>query len=242
MNSAYKVVNLFEQEVAAYAGARYGIATDSCTNALFLALYYLWHCASDTPCSLAVDAPEVWIPAHTYLSVPMAAVHAGGIVHFDEREWTGAYQLKPWLVWDGAKRFRKDMYYTTCPGGGFLCLSFHANKILSIGKGGMILTDDAKAVDWLKRLRYEGRRERPYKEDNIDILGWNMYMTPEQAARGLTILCSHKIGDDNPDLIEEGGYPDLRKFPVFQNDERFVWELKQEAGGERIASYEGPDV
>jgi hypothetical protein len=40
----------------------------------------------------------------------------------------------------------------------------------------MILTDDKDAVERLNELRLNGRD------------GWNMYMTPEQAARGITLL------------------------------------------------------
>jgi len=196
VNAAYKVVESFEREVATYAGAPYAVAVDSCTNALFLACKYL-------------GVEDVWIPARTYLSVPMSILHAGGRVHFEDREWRGAYQLKPYPIWDGAKRFRSGMYQ-----GGLHCLSFHANKIIAIGKGGMVLTDDIDAVDWLKQARYEGRHQRPYDEDRVDMLGWNMYMTPEQAARGLTLMASHLLDTDPPD--QEEVYPDLRDHPVFQ--------------------------
>ena len=58
-----------------------------------------------------------------------------------------------------------------------MCLSFHIKKLLGIGKGGMILTDNEDVVEWFKRARYEGRSEKFYKNDDIDMLGWNMYMT-----------------------------------------------------------------
>ena len=79
----------------------------------------------------------------------------------------------------------------------------------------MILTDNEEAVEWLKRARYEGRGPMPYKEDDITFMGYNMYMTPEQAARGLALL--QQIPDDNPDLPEPGGYRDLRTFTVFKD-------------------------
>ncbi len=95
-----------------------------------------------------------------------------------------------------------------------MCLSFHVRKQLPIGKGGMILTSDKDAVDWFKKARYEGRSEKFYKEDKIDSLGWNMYMTPEQAARGLTLLQNYPV--HNQDQLEIGGYRDLTEFPVFK--------------------------
>jgi dTDP-4-amino-4,6-dideoxygalactose transaminase len=69
-----------------------------------------------------------------------------------------------------------------------MCLSFHIKKHLKIGKGGMILTDDPDAVIWFKKARYEGRSEKLYHEDDIDMLGWNMYMTPQQASHGLSLM------------------------------------------------------
>ena len=41
-----------------------------------------------------------------------------------------------------------------------------------------------------------------YKDDPISSKGWNMYMTPEQAARGLELI--KYIKDDNPDQTSSG--------------------------------------
>jgi dTDP-4-amino-4,6-dideoxygalactose transaminase len=100
--------------------------------------------------------------------------------------------------------------------GTFYCLSFHYKKHLPIGRGGMILTNDKKAVEWLKMARFDGRREIPLSEDNATIRGWNMYLTPEQAARGLVLF--DLIKDKKlPDLkVEDQRYPDLSKWRVFQ--------------------------
>jgi dTDP-4-amino-4,6-dideoxygalactose transaminase len=76
------------------------------------------------------------------------------------------------------------------------------------------MLDNEEIYEWLKKVRYEGRNEVPYKEDSIDLLGWNMYMTPQQAAHGLALMQNYP--EHMPDLIEEGGYRDLRDMPVFQ--------------------------
>jgi GR25 family glycosyltransferase involved in LPS biosynthesis len=99
--------------------------------------------------------------------------------------------------------------------GSFMCLSFHLKNHLKIGKGGMILTDDEKAANWFKRARYEGRSEKLYHEDDIDMLGWNMYMTPQQAAHGLALMQNYPKHVD--DLDENNGYRDLTEFSVFKN-------------------------
>lgn len=199
-HNPYKIVQMFEEEIALYTGAKYAVSVDSCTNALFLSCKFL-------------EVKEVTIPSKTYLSVPMSIIHAGGTPIFDKREmtnhWKGLYQLKPYPIYDAAKRLTSNMYIP----GSFMCLSFHIKKLLPIGKGGIILTDDLDAVTWLKKARYEGRSEKFYKEDNIDSLGWNMYMTPQQAAEGLALFQNYP--SHNNDQGEINGYRDLTEFPIF---------------------------
>lgn len=74
----------------------------------------------------------------------------------------------------------------------------------------MILTDNEEAAKWFKRMRYEGRSEKNYWEDAIEYFGYNMYMTPSEAATGLSLMQNLKL--HNEDLVEENGYRDLRTF------------------------------
>jgi dTDP-4-amino-4,6-dideoxygalactose transaminase len=201
LHNPYKIVKMFEEEISEYTGAPYAVSVDSCTNALFLCLKYL-------------KAKEVVVPRKTYLSVPQSVIHAGAKLKFSNENWQGIYQLKPYPIWDSAKRFTSGMYMPNT----FMCLSFHIKKHINIGKGGMILTDNKDAVEWFKKARYEGRSEKFYKEDDIDMLGWNMYMTPQQAAHGLALM--QNIPKSNPDLDEHGnGYRDLKEFTVFKDIE-----------------------
>ena len=84
----------------------------------------------------------------------------------------------------------------------------------------MILTDDLNAYNWFKTQRYEGRTVDAdgnyllYKDDNVKSLGYNMYMTPEQAARGLELF-QKKIKDDNPDQESSGSSKDLSKLNIY---------------------------
>ena len=100
--------------------------------------------------------------------------------------------------------------------GTYMGLSFHIKKLLPIWKGGMILTDNADAADWFKKARYEGRSEKYYKEDDITFHGWNMYMTPQQAAQGLAMFQNYP--EHMSDLGEDKGYRDLTEFTVFKNN------------------------
>ena len=197
-HNPFKIVEMFEETVADYTGAPYAVSVDSCTNALLLCCTYL-------------KVEEVSIPARTYLSVPQSILHAGGTLKFDDRQWEGVYQLKPYPIYDAAKRFTSGMYIP----GSFMTLSFHIKKHLKIGKGGMILTDNKEAVDWFKKARYEGRSPVKYHDDNIWLNGWNMYMTPQEAAHGLALM--QNFPEDNPDIPEDPPYRDLREFDLFKD-------------------------
>jgi len=202
MSKAYQVVRDFEQTIAEWSGAKYGVAVSSCCNAIFLSLKYL-NC---------IDQHPVCIPKHTYPGVATAILNAGYKPKFWNKKWHGRYQLYPYTIYDSALRFKKNMYAPYI----LYCLSFHHQKHLPIGRGGMILTDDKDAYDWLKMARFDGRQEKPLSEDNATICGWNMYMTPEQAARGLVLF--DNIKDKNlPDLkVEDQHYPDLSTWEVFR--------------------------
>ena len=199
-HNPYKIVKMFEEEVADYTGAPYAISVDSCTSALFLCCKYL-------------EVTDVIIPSKTYLSVPQSIINSGGNVIFDPsiNDWRGIYQLKPYPIYDAAKRFTSNMYIPNA----FMCLSFHIKKHLKIGKGGMILTDNKESVDWFREARYEGRSEKLYHEDDIKNIGWNMYMTPQEASHGLSLM--QNIEWSYPDLDENNGYRDLRDFSLFKN-------------------------
>lgn len=202
LHNPFKIVKMFEEEVAHYAGAKYAVATTSCTDSLWM-------------CCAYENVDEVTIPKRTYISVPQSVIHAGGSVKFEDLEWSGVYQLKPYPIYDAAKRLTSDMYID----GTHMCLSFHLKKPLCIGKGGMILTDSKDAYDWFIKARYEGRSfNNPnitYREDPIDIMGYNMYMTPEQAARGLWLMQHYpKHADDQKEIPD---YQDLTTYPLFKN-------------------------
>ena len=154
LHNPYKIVKMFEEEVAYYTGAPFAVSLNSCTNALFLACKWA-----------GVKDKEVIIPKRTYLSPPQSILQAGGKLVFDDRKWEGIYQLKPFPIYDAAKRLTSGMYIP----GTFMCLSFHIKKHLKIGKGGMILCDSEEAVKWFKARRYEGRTDgMKYHEDTID--------------------------------------------------------------------------
>lgn len=209
-NGVYKITEDFENQLSDYTGAPYVIAVDNQSNAIFLSLMYE-----------NVKGIEITIPSRTYPSVPCEIIHAGAKVNFSPvkgKTIKGSYQLIPTKVWDSALSFTADMYKT----GTHMCISFTGPyKHFKLSKGGAILTDDYDAYLWFKRARYSGRRECSYHDDNFDMLGWNFYMMPELAARGLLLMnqfYSNGKKKKNKDL--ELPYPDLSKFEIYTKSNR----------------------
>ena len=197
---ARDAVKLFEDKMAQFAGSKYAVAVSSCTEGLFLCLKY--QKASGT----------VVIPSYTYCSVPMSIIHAGCKVQFVDQKWEGIYQLKPHLIYDGSLRFREGMYIKN----SLFCISFQIKKRLPIGKGGMIFTDDKDAARWLRVASFEGRHlDTSYGEDCLEMPGWNMYMTPEDAARGILIF--DQMSKNYNDAGGWKNYTDLSKQNIFND-------------------------
>ena len=200
-------VTIFENKIAEYAGSKYAVAVDSCTDSIFLSLKYL-------------KATEmITFPSRTYVSAPMAAILAGCDIEFKDFEWSGIYRLDPYPVVDSAVRFTKGMYEK----GTLHCLSFQIKKRLPIGKGGMILTDDPEANRWLRVALFEGRHlEVPYDKDEFELIGHNMYMTPEDAARG--ILLFDQLAEEHPDSCTHEDYHDLTTKEIFKSGKFIISE------------------
>jgi len=210
-NGIYKITEDFEKALADYTGAPSVVTVDNQSNALFLALMYE-----------GVKDMEITIPARTYPSVPCEIIHAGAKVNFRPvkgKTLKGAYPLEPTNVWDSALSFTADMYIP----GTHMCVSFTGPyKHFKLSKGGAILTDNEEAYFWFKRARYSGRRECSYHDDNLDMLGWNFYMMPELAARGLLLMNQFYTSKGQPKHNEdlELPYPDLSKFEVYTKANR----------------------
>jgi len=210
MKNVYDITNEFEKALAEYTGAPYVVALDNQSNALFLALYYEHHV------NKSITSEYITIPSRTYPSVPCEIIHAGLKVNFKQvkgKTLKGSYNLEGSNVWDSALSFTYNMYKPNT----HMCISFTGPyKHFKLSKGGAILTDDYNANLWFRRARYSGRRECSYHDDNLDMLGWNFYMMPELAARGLLLMNQfYEKGTPKRNKDLELPYPDLSKFPIY---------------------------
>lgn len=211
---AHKITLEFEKEISKYTGAKYVVAVDNMSNALFLCLYYENIIKNNT-------SDIIKIPCRTYPSVACEIIHAGLKVDFynvEGEKLKGAYQLLGSKIWDSALRFTHNMYLPNT----HMCLSFTGPyKHLKLSKGGAILTDDYDAYVWFKKARFSGRDECSYLIDDFDnnpVIGWNFYMMPEIAARGILLMSDfyqNGIAKINEDL--ELAYPDLSKFKIWKS-------------------------
>jgi dTDP-4-amino-4,6-dideoxygalactose transaminase len=201
-NDPRNVLDIFEKKVARFAGSKYAVAVDCCSNGLFLSLKYL---QSIKELSLG---ELVTLPKMTYISAPMQIIHAGNKVGFEDLKWSGIYQLKGTRVWDGAVRWNKDMYIGK---GALQVVSFQIKKRIPIGRGGIILTDSAEAYNWLKLASYDGRdlNTSYTSEEHVQMLGYHMYMTPEDAARGIILM--DQTPEHNEDTGDHTTYVDVEK-------------------------------
>lgn len=197
-SNPFNVVDTFEKTIANFYGAKYGIATDCCTHAIELCLRHEGY-------------TEVTIPEHTYVSIPFTCMKLGLNWKFKKKLWEEFYYIGGTNIIDGAVLWRRNSYIS----GTYLCLSFQYRKHLSIGRGGMILTDDERSYNILKKMSYDGRTNNsPWGEQDIDIIGYHYYMTPENADIGLTKFESVK--DYVPKFWSYKDYPFLPNMKVFK--------------------------
>tara|TARA_R110000796_G_C14557154_1_gene434462 strand:+ start:2698 stop:3291 length:594 start_codon:yes stop_codon:yes gene_type:complete len=195
---SFKIVTQFEKEVAEFFGAPYAIAVDSCTHGIEL-------------CLRLKDVQSIHVPKHTYISVPFLANKLGISLRWTDENWVDYYNLSYGNVIDAAVLWKKNSYVPNT----FMNLSFQYQKHLSLGRGGMILCDNKKDAIKLKKMSYDGRLpDIPWRDQNIDTMGYHYYMTPETAQLGL---------DKLPEAIHTtprqwvcSDWPDLTKMKIFK--------------------------
>jgi Predicted pyridoxal phosphate-dependent enzyme apparently involved in regulation of cell wall biogenesis len=192
----FSVVSTFEEAIAKFFGAPYAVAVDSCTHGLELSLRY-------------TGATGIFCPKRTYLSVPFLAYKLNIDLAWEDSEWVDYYYLTINVI-DAAVLWRRNSYVPNT----LMSISFQYQKHLSLGRGGMILTDSKVAYDQLKKMSYDGRIPNlPWREQNISTIGYHYYMTPETAQLGLNKL--DKAINTPPRQWKITDWPDLTQMDIF---------------------------
>lgn len=200
----WDTVTEFENRIAEFFGAPYAVAVDSCTHGLELCLRYK-------------NIQKIISPTNTYLSVPMLANKLKINLQFcKDWQWAKFYELAyshdKYAIIDAATYWLKNGY-SVMP-NTFMCLSFQYQKHLSLGRGGMILCPDEVSYWELKKMSYDGRLPGiPWREQDIDTMGFHYYMTPETAQLGLDKL--QAAIDTPPRIWSHEDYPDLTKMKLW---------------------------
>lgn len=205
-------VKKFENNFSNYCGTDYGIATNSGTAALQIALASYGIGPGD----------EVIVPALTFFSTATSVIHQNAIPIFadiDEK----SYNMDPSdlenRITDKTKAIIPVHFYGNpaemdeiieiakeneliviedCAQahgaeykgkkvgtfGDSACFSFFATKNMTTGEGGMILTDDESIEKKAKKIRSHGMSDR----DTHEILGYNFRMNEFMAGIGLVQL------------------------------------------------------
>lgn len=193
----WATVSRFEKQIAEFFGAPYAVAVDSCTHGIELCLRYS-------------KENEINCPLKTYLSVPMLADKLRISLSWRHHKWTDFYWITDHII-DAATMWRANSYIA----GTFMCLSFQYQKHLSLGRGGMILCDNKEAAEQLKKMSYDGRLPGiPWREQDINTMGYHYYMTPETAALGLQKL--PEAITTPPRIWSHEDYPDLTQMKIFK--------------------------
>ena len=192
----WNTVTEFERRIAEFFGAPYAVAVDSCTHGLEL-------------CLRAFRRVEFQCPTRTYLSVAMIAEKLSINRQWVDLDWKNYYYITRDTI-DAAVLWSKDSYIQNT----FMCLSFQYQKHLSLGRGGMILCPDEQSYNQLKKMSYDGRLHGiPWRDQDINTMGYHYYMTPETAQLGLDKL--QAAIDTHPRIWTYEDYPDLTKMKIW---------------------------
>lgn len=195
----FEVVEKFEKTIANFFGAPYGVAVDSCTHGIELCLRYL-------------DEKKIIVPVRTYISIPFLSNKLNIDLEWSKDVWKEKYNLTNSII-DAAVLWRKNSYIP----GKFMSLSFQFQKHLSLGRGGMILCPSKEDYFQLKKMSYDGRLPNvPWRNQNIDSLGYHYYMTPETAKSGLEKF--EIIKNIKPKEWHYEDWPDISKMTIFQKN------------------------
>tara|TARA_R110000824_G_scaffold124301_2_gene282656 strand:+ start:4413 stop:5000 length:588 start_codon:yes stop_codon:yes gene_type:complete len=194
---SFEKVKDFEDEIAKFFGSPYAVATDCSTHAVEICLRH-------------TKAKSIEVPKHTYVSIPLLSIKLDLELNWKDEEWLDYYYVTDNII-DAAVLWKENSYIPKT----FMCVSFQFKKHLSLGRGGIILTDDKEAAAAFKKMSYDGRSpDTPWRTQNINSMGYHYYMTPETAELGLKKLPAAIANPPKQWTIED--WPDLTKMEIFK--------------------------
>ncbi len=212
----YEYLNRFERGFAAHLGAKYAVATSSCTGALHLGMAGLGIGANDeviladtnwiasaapivhlgaTPVFVDI-LPDSWCldpkqveRAITPRTRAILAVHLyGNLCDLDALLDIGKRHGLP-VIEDAAEAIGSQHHGRRAGSiGAFGAFSFHGTKTLTTGEGGMFVTSDDTLFDRVLTLSNHGRSRGQVRQFWADAVGFKYKMSNLQAAMGCAQL------------------------------------------------------
>lgn len=202
----FGVVTEFENKIAKFFGSPFAVATDSCTSSLEL-------------CLRLAKAKGMLCSKHTYLSVPMLANKLNIFLNWNDEEWEDYYMIYSnrsleYCIYDAAVLWKENSYKK----GTMMCISFQKQKHLSVGRLGVILTDNERHAIELKKMSYDGRLPNvPWRDQSISSFGYHYYAQPELCKIAIDKLDEAIKAEPRKWSIKD--WPDISNMDVFKNKE-----------------------
>lgn len=168
-----KRVTEFENRIANYVGAKYAVALNSATNAIFLTLLNK---------RINVSIPSVIPPV-----VPNAIYTSGNeFVFTDNVNWVGdsyiLHDFKDYKIVDSAQKIEPNQFALECQDKDIMIFSFYPTKPIGSFDGGMIVSNDLDKITYFREMSLNGMT---FSQNNWDrknkYLGYKMYMNSIQA-------------------------------------------------------------
>lgn len=198
---SFEIIKNFEDSISNFFGSKFAIAVDSCTHGIEL-------------CLRLKNINKITVPKNTYLSIPFLSEKLKIGLEWKEENWVDYYYLTENII-DAAVLWKKDSYIPNT----MMCVSFQYQKHLSLGRGGIILLDNEEDAKILKKMSYDGRLPYiPWREQNIGIVGYHYYMTPETAKLGLEKL--ENAINTTPRKWTINDWPDISQMDVFKKNQK----------------------
>lgn len=200
----------FEQEFAAFCGASYGVAVSSGSSALLIAIAaagigpgdeVILSASTNIASALAIthngalpvpvdSEPDTWnidldqVEAHiTPRTKAIMPVHLYGHPVDMDRVCEIAARHNLLVIDDAAEAHGAEVRGRRIGSfGDMTCFSFYANKIITTGEGGMIVTNDPALAERLRLLRNLGFTEPRFRHE---IAAYNVRMPGFVAALGV---------------------------------------------------------
>jgi len=166
-------VQEFEKSFCEYVGAKYGVALNSATNAIFLSLL-----KKNVRCRIPTVIPPV---------VCNAILTSGNDIQFvDDVSWVGdsyiLHDFRNYKIIDSAQKVQRSQYMKEASDEDLMIFSFYPTKPIGSCDGGMVVSNDENKIEHIRTLAYNGMsREASNWDRSVIMPGFKFYMNSVQA-------------------------------------------------------------